>query len=154
SYFGPSFMINDVLYHYTEYEDETKLINCHYPVSPDKFVLMYGATVKKDPAFPEGQAEKIAKANVGFITKGFEQDVEIWKNKTRIDNPLLCEQDGPVYQLRRWYEHFYVDVADVTDEMTARFEYEIDTSKPNAAWRKQVEENLAARASAGAGADA
>ena len=154
SYYGPSFMINDLLYHYTDYDVETKLINCHYPVSPDKFVLMYGATVKKDPAFPEGQAEKIAKANVGFITKGFEQDVEIWKNKTRIDNPLLCEQDGPVYQLRRWYEQFYVDVADVTEEMTARFEYEIDTSKPNEAWRKQVEENLAARASAGAGADA
>ncbi|HZC72597.1 MAG TPA: hypothetical protein VE442_18010 [Jatrophihabitans sp.] len=26
---------------------------------------------------------------------GFEQDVAIWQNKTRIDNPLLCEEDGP-----------------------------------------------------------
>ena len=45
-----------------------------------------------------------------FVKMGFEQDVAIWKNKARIDNPLLCEEDGPVYQLRRWYEQFYVDV--------------------------------------------
>ncbi len=44
-----------------------------------------------------------------FVKMGFEQDVEIWRNKTRIDNPLLVEEDGPVYQLRRWYEQFYVD---------------------------------------------
>jgi len=24
---------------------------------------------------------------------------------------LLCDGDGPVYQLRRWYEQFYTDVA-------------------------------------------
>src|SRR3546814_10903003 len=60
-----------------------------------------------------------------FIKIGFEQDVTIWKNKARIDNPLLCEEDGPVYQLRRWYEQFYVDVEDVTPEMTDRFEFEI-----------------------------
>ncbi|MDJ0115109.1 3-ketosteroid-9-alpha-hydroxylase, partial [Rhodococcus erythropolis] len=69
--------------------------------------------------------------------KGFEQDVEIWKNKTRIENPLLCEEDGPVYQLRRWYEQFYVDVADIAPEMTERFEFELDTARPVAAWQKE-----------------
>ena len=81
-----------------------------------------------------------------FIRIGFEQDVAIWKSKARIDNPLLCEEDGPVYQLRRWYEQFYVDVADVTPEMVERFEYELDTTRPNEVWRKEVEENLARRA--------
>ena len=41
------------------------------------------------------------------------QDVHIWLNKAPVQNPLLCEEDGPVYQLRRWYEQFYVDQADV-----------------------------------------
>ena len=41
------------------------------------------------------------------------QDVHIWLNKVPVQNPLLCEEDGPVYQLRRWYEQFYVDKADV-----------------------------------------
>ena len=69
--------------------------------------------------------------------------MEIWKNKTRIDNPLLCEEDGPVYQLRRWYQQFYVDVADIEPEMTERFEFELDTTKPNEMWRREVSENLA-----------
>ena len=72
----------------------------------------------------------------------FLHDVEIWKNKTRIDNPLLVEEDGPVYQLRRWYDQFYVDKADVTDEMTGRFEYEIDTSKALESWNEEIQENL------------
>ena len=55
-----------------------------------------------------------------FVKMGFEQDVTIWKNKTRIDNPLLCEEDGPIYQLRRWYEQFYVDVADIAPDMVDR----------------------------------
>jgi hypothetical protein len=33
--------------------------------------------------------------------------------KTRIDNPVLTDDDGPVYDLRRWYEQFFVDVADI-----------------------------------------
>ncbi|MGH3417595.1 MAG: 3-ketosteroid-9-alpha-hydroxylase, partial [Actinocrinis sp.] len=81
-----------------------------------------------------------------YIKTGFEQDVAIWKNKTRIDNPLLCEEDGPVYQLRRWYEQFYVDVADIKPEMVDRFEFELDTAKPNEAWKGEVERNLAAKA--------
>jgi len=83
-----------------------------------------------------------------FIAIGFEQDVEIWKNKARIDNPLLSREDGPIYQLRRWYEQFYVDAEQVTPEMTNRFEFEMDTSKPVEAWRQEVEANLAKRAAA------
>jgi 3-ketosteroid 9alpha-monooxygenase subunit A len=74
---------------------------------------------------------------------GFEQDVQIWKNKARIDNPLLCEEDGPVYRLRRWYEQFYVDVADVAPDMVNRFEYELDTTHSHEEWMKEVEVNLA-----------
>jgi 3-ketosteroid 9alpha-monooxygenase subunit A len=70
----------------------------------------------------------------------------VWKNKTRIDNPLLCAEDGPVYQLRRWYEQFYVDAADVSEEMVARFEFELDTSRANEHWQAEVAENLARRA--------
>ena len=78
------------------------------------------------------------------MKQGFEQDVQIWKNKARIDNPLLVEEDGPVYQLRRWYEQFYVDVADVVPEMTDRFEYELDTTVPREAWTREMAANIAA----------
>ena len=29
------------------------------------------------------------------------QDVEIWNNKVRVDNPLLCDGDGPINMLRK-----------------------------------------------------
>ncbi|MNF18440.1 3-ketosteroid-9-alpha-monooxygenase oxygenase subunit [compost metagenome] len=28
-----------------------------------------------------------------------------------MDKPVLSDGDGPVYQLREWYEQFYTDVA-------------------------------------------
>jgi 3-ketosteroid 9alpha-monooxygenase subunit A len=79
------------------------------------------------------------------VSKGFLQDVEIWKHKTRIDNPLLVEEDGAVYQLRRWYQQFYVDAADVEPEMVERFEIEVDTSRANEYWNTEVEQNLKAQ---------
>ncbi|OXM42402.1 Rieske 2Fe-2S domain-containing protein [Amycolatopsis alba] len=144
AYHGPSFMIDDLTYHYSDGDVRSVLINCHYPISADSFVLQYGIIVEKAAhlADPAAMASKMG----DFIKIGFEQDVAIWKNKTRIDNPLLCEEDGPVYQLRRWYEQFYVDAADVTPDMTDRFEFEIDTARPNEAWRAEVAANLAARA--------
>jgi len=81
-----------------------------------------------------------------LFAEGFLQDVAIWRSKSPIQNPLLCEEDGPVYQLRRWYDQFYVDVAEITPEMTTRFEYEVDTTRALTAWEKEVAENLERRA--------
>ncbi|MEK8145894.1 hypothetical protein NKH18_45795 [Streptomyces sp. M10(2022)] len=111
TYHGPSFMIDDLVYHYDTGDARSVLINCHYPVSADRFVLQYGIIVKRSPAQKREEADELAANMAGFIKLGFEQDIAIWKNKARIDNPLLCEEDGPVYQLRRWYEQFYVDAA-------------------------------------------
>lgn len=146
SYHGPSFMIDELTYHYEDGDARSVLINCHYPVDQNSFVLQYGIIVERRPGIDGATADLMAQRMGDFIKLGFEQDVAIWRNKARVDNPLLCEEDGPVYQLRRWYQQFYVDVAAVTPEMTDRFEFEIDTTKPNEAWRREVEANLVARA--------
>jgi 3-ketosteroid 9alpha-monooxygenase subunit A len=146
SYYGPSFMIDDLTYHFVGGDQQSILINCHYPIDADSFVLQYGIIVKKSPALPDDAATGAAIALGDWVKIGFEQDVQIWKNKARIDNPLLCEEDGPVYQLRRWYQQFYVDSEDVADEMIDRFEYEVDTTRAGEAWKSQIEENLAAMA--------
>ncbi|KOV86762.1 Rieske 2Fe-2S domain-containing protein [Nocardia sp. NRRL S-836] len=143
SYHGPSYMIDYLWNDYRGIEIETVLINCHYPITPNSFKLQWGAIVKKLPGVSDEHADKIARKFARGIGAGFLQDVEIWQNKTRIDNPLLCEEDGPVYQLRRWYEQFYVDVEDVTDDMVRRFEFEVDTSRAVEVWEREVAENLA-----------
>ncbi|MCV7180446.1 Rieske 2Fe-2S domain-containing protein [Mycolicibacterium murale] len=149
-YYGPSFMIDDLTYHYENIDHRTVLINCHYPIDENSFVLQYGIIVKKSEELTDELAMQTAIGLGDFVKMGFEQDVEIWKNKARIDNPLLVEEDGPVYQLRRWYQQFYVNAADVTPDMVDRFEFEIDTTRPREAWMKVVEANIAARAAAGA----
>ncbi|MEU9716119.1 Rieske 2Fe-2S domain-containing protein [Streptomyces sp. NPDC047976] len=152
SYHGPSYMIDRLWSDVGGGQEmESVLINCHYPVDENSFVLMYGAIVKRLPGMSGEQAAEAARLTAGGLAVGFEQDVEIRRNKTRIDNPLLTEEDGPVYQLRRWYEQFYVDAADVGDEMVRRFEFEIDTTRATAAWKAEVDANLAARRRAEAG---
>ncbi len=46
---------------------------------------------------------------VDSTTAAFLEDVEIWHNKVRVDNPLLCAGDGPIHRLRQWYTQFYLD---------------------------------------------
>ncbi len=76
-------------------------------------MLQWGVIVEKPKGLDEKTTEKLARVFTEGMSKGFLQDVEIWKHKTRIDNPCLVEEDGAVYQMRRWYQQFYVDVADV-----------------------------------------
>ena len=54
----------------------------------------------------------------------FIQDVDIWNNKVRIDNPLMCDGDGPVHMLRKWYSQFYMDVAEIPAALTVHKEHE------------------------------
>ncbi|RBO93759.1 Rieske 2Fe-2S domain-containing protein [Nocardia puris] len=145
-YYGPSYMIDNLVNESGGQRTRAVLINCHYPVTRTKFVLQYGAIVEKSPGLTPEEADAMAQRYASSLGRGFEQDVAIWRRKTRIDNPLLCEEDGPVYQLRRWYEQFYRDVAEVDEKMTARFEFEVDTSRAVTAWEAEVAENLAARA--------
>ena len=50
----------------------------------------------------------------------FIQDVEIWNNKVRVGNPVLCDGDGPINMVRKWYSQFYMDAADVPPELVKR----------------------------------
>ncbi|WP_312008667.1 Rieske 2Fe-2S domain-containing protein [Nocardioides alcanivorans] len=146
SYFGPSFMVNWLEVDYKGFVTEVILINCHVPTSQNSFKLMYGVCVKKPEGLDDATAEFIGKKYSEMFKGGFEQDVHIWLNKAPVQNPLLCEEDGPVYQLRRWYEQFYVDKADVATDMTDRFEFEVDVTKANEYWREEVAANLAKKA--------
>jgi 3-ketosteroid 9alpha-monooxygenase subunit A len=151
SYYGPSYMIDYLSHDYQGFTMESVLINCHYPVTPDSFVLQWGAIVRKPPGLSDEHASRIASKFARFVGLGFQQDVDIWTHKARVDNPLLCAEDGPVYQLRRWYEQFYRDVEDIDPQMVARYEFEIDTTRAVAGWEAEVTANLAATRAADSG---
>jgi 3-ketosteroid 9alpha-monooxygenase subunit A len=154
TYYGPSFMINWLKNDYKGFVTDVILINCHIPTGPNSFVLQYGLKVLKPEGVDEKTTDYIGTRYTEMFGEGFMQDVHIWLNKAPVQNPLLCEEDGPVYQLRRWYEQFYVDKADVTPEMTERFEFEVDTTKANEYWHEEVAENLKKKAAEDDAADA
>jgi 3-ketosteroid 9alpha-monooxygenase subunit A len=146
TYYGPSYMINWLDVDYKGFQTQVILVNTHIATSPNSFTLQYGLTVKKPEGLDEKTVNFIAEKYTKMFGEGFLQDVHIWRNKIPVQNPLLCEEDGPVYQLRRWYEQFYVDRADVEPEMVERFEFEVDTTKANEYWQAEVAENLAKKA--------
>ncbi|EOM74853.1 aromatic ring-hydroxylating dioxygenase subunit alpha [Rhodococcus rhodnii] len=143
-YYGPSFMLDTIQTVAEGTTIESKLVNCHYPVTSDSFVLQFGTIVKKVDVMSDEQAREMATLFTDGLEEQFHQDIEIWKHKSRIENPLLTEEDGPVYQLRRWYSQFYVDLDDVTPDMTARYEFEVDTTRALESWHREVDENIAA----------
>ena len=136
TYHGPAYMIVNQVAEYLGKPVELFLINAHYPVTPTSFMLHAGVTTKRIPGVSDEESIALGRSFGKAAVDGFFQDVELWKAKTRVNNPVLSEFDGPIYQLRRWYEQFYVDIADVTPEMTNRFENEMDLTIPLEAWHK------------------
>ena len=55
---------------------------------------------------------------------GVYADLAIWKSKCTIDNPVLCDGDGPVARLRNWYEQYLVPVDQVPETIKERKVFE------------------------------
>lgn len=132
TYFGPAYQITEMKGEMGGFPIDSILLNCHVPIHLRCFDLRFGMMVRKMEGVSEEMSRQIADAYIKGIQQGFYQDVEIWDNKVRIDNPLLCEGDGPIYQLREWYRQFYFDAAQVPEEMQKRqvVELNVDLAQP------------------------
>jgi len=54
---------------------------------------------------------------VGNWISQWQNDINIWENKTFVRKPFLVKGDGPIMKLRRWFFQFYdTDVAYETEE--------------------------------------
>ena len=130
SYFGPAYQITHMFGEMQGMPVESILMNSHTPIDHDSFELRFGVLVKKFPGMSEEECDGMVKQYVEATNKAFGEDVEIWHNKTRVDNPMLCDGDGPVYKNRQWYEQFYVDADDVPAKLKQRKVHEIDHGLP------------------------
>jgi 3-ketosteroid 9alpha-monooxygenase subunit A len=120
TYYGPAYQITHMAGEMGGFKIDSILLNCHAPISLSSFELRFGMLVRKVPGLSDDQNRQIADTYIKYTQEGFYQDVAIWDNKVRIDNPLLCDKDGPIYQLRDWYKQFYTNSADVPEEMVKR----------------------------------
>jgi 3-ketosteroid 9alpha-monooxygenase subunit A len=129
TYFGPAYQITEMNGAMNGQPINSILLNCHVPIDLDSFTLRYGVLVKKIPGLSEEQNQAMAKAYVAQAQAAFYEDVAIWHSKTRVDNPLLCDGDGPVYQLRRWYEQFYTDVETLSADVAEHKKFVVRASE-------------------------
>jgi 3-ketosteroid 9alpha-monooxygenase subunit A len=100
-YHGPGFQI-------TEFESrgvESRLLNAHTMIDADRLHLRIAVMVRAAGDTP--RSERFLAAYVRDLQTGFEQDIAIWTHKAWRDRPLLCDGDGPIMRLRRWYSQFY-----------------------------------------------
>ncbi len=102
TYFGPAYHITEMSGRMGDQPIHSILLNCHVPVDANSFELRYGVLVKRVPGLSDAQNRAVAQAYVEQARGAFYEDVVIWDSKIRIDNPLLCEGDGPIHQMREW----------------------------------------------------
>jgi len=80
------------------------MVVAHTPIDPMTLELRMAVMLKK----VTGQdMEALTNLYMSNLKLGFEDDVRIWENKLYRDVPVLCDGDGPITQLRRWYRQFY-----------------------------------------------
>lgn len=51
--------------------------------------------------------ELYASGTVQEIVRQVEQDIPIWEHKVYMNNPNLCDGDGPINKYRKWFQQFY-----------------------------------------------
>jgi 3-ketosteroid 9alpha-monooxygenase subunit A len=106
TYYGPS-----IMYYYTESRSpqisfKSWWVNYHTPVNQDELDLCSAVIISSltEQPLPADFLELYPQ----MAHAAFGQDVEIWKDKIYQADPILCDGDGPINKLRRWYEQFYL----------------------------------------------
>jgi 3-ketosteroid 9alpha-monooxygenase subunit A len=100
TYHGPAYLLmrmDGLLQNY--------MLLAHTPVDENLLDLRMGVMLKI-----VGNREKTEGFVAGYLDnlkRGFEDDIKIWEHKIYRDPPLLCEGDGPIGKLRKWYRQFY-----------------------------------------------
>lgn len=111
TYHGPS-----IMYYYTESDGgavsyRSWWVNYHTPVNDEEVELTSGvivAPLHEDRPLPQEFIDGYPLAAIA----AFGQDVEVWKTKVYRADPILCDGDGPIHKLRKWYNRFYLPRVD------------------------------------------
>jgi len=130
TYYGPAYQITHMFGMMQGVPVESILMNSHTPIDENSFELRFGVIVKKFPGMTDEACDGMVQGYVDATNNAFREDVEIWHNKVKIDNPLLCDGDGPVIRNRQWYDQFYQNKADVSPKLAERKVVEIDKGVP------------------------
>ncbi len=117
TYEGPSYMTTTMTGSMEGHEMVTHLLVANVPITTEKFEIFLGVMLQKDASLSEAENAAMVAEYTQMSVDSFVQDVDIWNNKIRVDNPLMCDGDGPINMLRKWYAQFYMDRADIPETL-------------------------------------
>ena len=112
-YEGPAYMTTYMSALHEGAKVESRLLVSHLPLTFTSFIINFGVMVKKFPEMSQEEEDAFVKGYVDANNFAFGQDVAIWENKIYIPDPLVCDGDGPLHKLRKWYGQFLVNRAEV-----------------------------------------
>lgn len=130
TYYGPAYMITELSGELGGIPVESLLLVSHVPTSTESFDLRFGVMVKLIPGMSRDPADPMLQIYIKQTQDGFLEDVKHWHTKQRVDNPILCDGDGPIRVLREWLNQFYVDVADVSKTWDEPKVFSVDSLNP------------------------
>lgn len=123
TYEGPAYMTTTMTGSMEERAVTVHLAVTHVPVDMNHFHIRLGVMMKKFADLDEAENQRLVEAYTQLCIESFQQDVEIWDNKVRVDNPVLCDGDGPINMVRKWYSQFYLPVDQVPEDLTRHKEH-------------------------------
>ncbi|MEE2678492.1 MAG: Rieske 2Fe-2S domain-containing protein [Myxococcota bacterium] len=86
---------------------DTLLVIAGAPVDAELHETTIHFSVRLVPG-QEDASRGIGRAFIDEVTRQYTQDIPIWENKRFVENPVLCDGDGPIGTIRRYYAQFYV----------------------------------------------
>ena len=100
TYYGPAYQLTHM-----KGVIDSMYFQAHTPIDHQTLHLRFGVSLKRFGDDDKGK--RFAKQYVENLTLGYHEDVEIWENKRYVERPVLCDGDGPVGKLRKWYRQFF-----------------------------------------------
>lgn len=88
---------------------ETLMLAGVTPIAKDITHLRFAFTQLKSDR--DGENGGVAKAVIKDICKQLDQDKVVWDRQRYIDNPPLCQGDGPINDFRDFFRQFYAGQA-------------------------------------------
>ena len=85
------------------------MLVAHTPIDDKTLDLRLAVTLKI--VGDRARTESYVDGYLANLKVGFEDDLRICEHKIYKDPPALCDGDGPIGKLRRWYRQFYASSA-------------------------------------------
>ncbi len=105
TYHGPAVMYFHTRQSEAEFSYDAWWLNYFTPVNARQVELTSAVLIA--PAGEQPLPAEFIAMYPEVAWAAFSQDIEVWESKIYRPDPILCDGDGPITKLRKWYDQFF-----------------------------------------------